>query len=99
MLTLWPVPDPGRRYALLKPRHLLTLRAVVRTSSFVIAARELGYTASAISQQVSALEKETGLVLFEREAHGPGPSTPPSSRTRWRCCTTPAGNGHRCARG
>ncbi|MFE2185542.1 LysR family transcriptional regulator [Streptomyces sp. NPDC059455] len=55
---------------MLKPRHLLTLRAVVRTGSFVIAARELGYTASAISQQVSALEKETGLVLFEREAHG-----------------------------
>ncbi|WP_413803372.1 LysR family transcriptional regulator [Streptomyces iranensis] len=70
MLTLWPVPESGGRYALLKPQHLLTLRAVVRTGSFVIAARELGYTASAISQQVSALEKETGLVLFEREAHG-----------------------------
>ncbi|MBO8196556.1 LysR family transcriptional regulator, partial [Streptomyces oryzae] len=55
---------------MLKPPHLLTLRAVVRSGSFVIAARELGYTASAISQQVSALEKETGLRLFEREAHG-----------------------------
>ncbi|MEU9970969.1 LysR family transcriptional regulator [Streptomyces malaysiensis] len=55
---------------MLKPRHLLTLRTVVRTGSFVVAARELGYTASAISQQISALEKETGLVLFEREAHG-----------------------------
>ncbi len=55
---------------MLKPQHLLTLRAVLRTGSFVLAARELGYTASAISQQVSALEKETGLVLFEREAHG-----------------------------
>lgn len=54
---------------MLKPQHLLTLRAVVRTGSFVIAARDLGYTASAISQQISALEKETGLVLFEREAH------------------------------
>ncbi|MGC9541203.1 LysR family transcriptional regulator [Streptomyces sp. UG1] len=53
-----------------KPQHLLTLRAVVRTGSFVVAARDLGYTASAISQQISALEKETGLVLFEREAHG-----------------------------
>lgn len=55
---------------MLKPQHLLTLRVVVRTGSFVIAARDLGYTASAISQQISALEKETGLVLFEREAHG-----------------------------
>ncbi|MGI5193040.1 LysR family transcriptional regulator [Streptomyces sp. CA-288835] len=55
---------------MLKPQHLLTLRTVVRTGSFVIAARDLGYTASAISQQISALEKETGLVLFEREAHG-----------------------------
>ncbi|MEU6181767.1 LysR substrate-binding domain-containing protein [Streptomyces coeruleorubidus] len=55
---------------MLKPQHLLTLRAVVRTGSFVVAARDLGYTASAISQQISALEKEAGLVLFEREAHG-----------------------------
>ncbi|MFD5391397.1 LysR family transcriptional regulator [Streptomyces sp. NPDC127074] len=55
---------------MLKPQHLLTLRAVVRTGSFVVASRELGYTASAISQQISALEKDTGLVLFEREAHG-----------------------------
>ncbi len=66
MLTL----ESDRRNALLKPQHLLTLRAVVHTGSFVAAARELGYTASAISQQISALEKETGLVLFEREAHG-----------------------------
>ncbi|MFF8846362.1 LysR substrate-binding domain-containing protein [Streptomyces sp. NPDC015127] len=55
---------------LLKPLHLLTLKAVVRSGSFAVAARDLGYTASAISQQISALEKETGLVLFEREAHG-----------------------------
>jgi DNA-binding transcriptional LysR family regulator len=55
---------------LLKPLHLLTLKAVVRSGSFAIAARDLGYTASAISQQISALEKESGLTLFEREAHG-----------------------------
>jgi DNA-binding transcriptional LysR family regulator len=54
----------------LRPLHLLTLKAVVRSGSFALAARDLGYTASAISQQISALEKETGLVLFEREAHG-----------------------------
>ncbi|WKX07417.1 LysR substrate-binding domain-containing protein [Streptomyces sp. NL15-2K] len=59
---------------MLKPQHLLTLKAVVRSGSFAITARDLGYTASAISQQISALEKETGLVLFEREAHGIRPT-------------------------
>ncbi|MER5214403.1 LysR substrate-binding domain-containing protein [Streptomyces sp. NPDC002838] len=60
---------------MLKPLHLLTLKAVVRSGSFAVAARDLGYTASAISQQISALEKETGLILFEREAHGIRPTT------------------------
>ncbi|MFC9250437.1 LysR family transcriptional regulator [Amycolatopsis thailandensis] len=50
--------------------HLVTLRAVHRTRSFAVAARELGYTSSAVSQQIAALEKDTGLILFEREAHG-----------------------------
>ena len=59
---------------MLKPLHLLTLKAVVRSGSFAVAARDLGYTSSAISQQISALEKETGLVLFEREAHGTYPT-------------------------
>lgn len=55
---------------MLKPLHLVTLREVCRTGSFALAARELGYTASAVSQQIAALEKDTGLVLFEREARG-----------------------------
>lgn len=50
--------------------HLVTLHTVYRTGSFATAARELGYTSSAVSQQIAALEKDTGLVLFEREAHG-----------------------------
>ncbi|MFP1625264.1 LysR family transcriptional regulator [Streptomyces sp. 5K101] len=58
----------------MKPAHLLTLKAVVRSGSFAIAARDLGYTPSAISQQISALEKDTGLALFEREAHGIRPT-------------------------
>ncbi|WP_344866560.1 LysR family transcriptional regulator [Amycolatopsis ultiminotia] len=53
-----------------KFQHLETLRAVVRTGSFATAARDLGYTSSAVSQQIAALEKATGLVLFEREARG-----------------------------
>lgn len=53
-----------------KLHHLLTLQAVHRTGSFALAARELGYTASAVSQQIAALERETGLVLFERRPQG-----------------------------
>lgn len=53
-----------------KAHHLVTLQAVVRTGSFALAARELGYTPSAVSQQIAMLEKDTGLVLFEREARG-----------------------------
>ncbi|SDH00507.1 DNA-binding transcriptional regulator, LysR family [Sinosporangium album] len=55
---------------MLKPLHLVTLRQVCESGSFAIAARELGYTASAVSQQISSLEKDTGLALFEREPHG-----------------------------
>ncbi|MEV1294853.1 LysR family transcriptional regulator [Pseudonocardia sp. NPDC049635] len=55
---------------MIKPLHLATLRAVCRHGSFALAARDLGYTASAVSQQVAALEKDTGLTLFEREARG-----------------------------
>lgn len=53
-----------------KLHHLLTFQVVHRTGSFATAARELGYTSSAVSQQIAALEKDTDLVLFEREAHG-----------------------------
>ncbi|GAA2400399.1 LysR family transcriptional regulator [Actinomadura vinacea] len=59
---------------MLKPPHLITLRSVVDTGSFAVAARDLGYTASAVSQQIAALERETGLVLFERQAHGIRPT-------------------------
>jgi DNA-binding transcriptional LysR family regulator len=51
----------------LKPLHLQTLTAVVRAGSFSQAGRELGYTSSAVAQQVAALERELGLPLFVRE--------------------------------
>ncbi|HEV2885733.1 MAG TPA: LysR substrate-binding domain-containing protein [Jatrophihabitans sp.] len=54
---------------MLPPHQLHTLRTVLATGSYAAAAAELRYTASAVSQQMSALERATGLVLFERSAH------------------------------
>jgi DNA-binding transcriptional LysR family regulator len=55
---------------MINPLHLRTLSVVLRTGSFAAAGRRLGYTGSAVSQQMSALETDTGLELFERRAHG-----------------------------
>ncbi len=51
---------------MLQPVQLRSLHAVLTTGSFAEAAARLGFTASAVSQQISALERTTGLVLFER---------------------------------
>jgi DNA-binding transcriptional LysR family regulator len=47
---------------------------VVRTASFTVAARELGYTQSAISQQVASLEEEAGCRLVDRRPVRPTPA-------------------------
>jgi len=47
-------------------RQLSTFVAVTRTRSFTRAADELGYTRSAVSQQVAALERRLGMPLLER---------------------------------
>lgn len=46
--------------------HLQTLQAVLETGSLSGAAKELGYTTSAVSQQIAALERTLGIRLFER---------------------------------
>jgi DNA-binding transcriptional LysR family regulator len=58
----------------LNPVQLHTLRECVRTGSFAEAARHLGYTASAVSQQMFLLERTLGTSLFERSARSVRPT-------------------------
>ena len=53
------------------PRHLRTFATVVRRASFSAAARELGYTQSAVSQHVAALESDLGAQLLVRRPVAP----------------------------
>ena len=47
-------------------RHLLALEAVASEGSFGKAATSLGYTQSAVSQQIAMLERIVGQRLIER---------------------------------
>jgi DNA-binding transcriptional LysR family regulator len=49
---------------------LRVLREVAERGSFTAAAAELGYTQSAVSRQVAALERATGQKLFDRRTGG-----------------------------
>jgi len=59
---------------MLPPHQLHTLRTVLATGSYAAAAAQLRYTPSAVSQQMTALERVTGLRLFERSAHSIRPT-------------------------
>ena len=55
---------------MLDPRRLLLLAEVARHDSLTAAAGALGYSPSALSQQVAALEREAGAPVLERLARG-----------------------------
>ena len=50
----------------LELRHLTALRAVAEEGTFGRAGQRLGYTQSAISQQIATLEKIVGQRLIDR---------------------------------
>ncbi|MGW6744504.1 LysR family transcriptional regulator [Streptomyces sp. NPDC055025] len=59
---------------MLDRRRMQLLRAVVTSGSVTAAARNLGYTPSAVSQQMAVLEKEAGIALLERTGRGVRPT-------------------------
>jgi DNA-binding transcriptional LysR family regulator len=59
---------------MLDVRRMQMLRAVVNSGSVTAAASNLGYTPSAVSQQIAALEKQTGTELLERVGRGVRPT-------------------------
>lgn len=54
--------------------HLRTLVEVLRRGSFTAAGNRLGYTASAVSQQMASLERDCGMRLFVRGARSAQPT-------------------------
>ncbi|MBB3674758.1 DNA-binding transcriptional LysR family regulator [Modestobacter versicolor] len=58
----------------LTTQSLRSLKAVAEAGSFTVAAERLGYTQSAVSKQVRALETATGATLFTRTARGVQPT-------------------------
>lgn len=63
----------GKTYRDLELRHLQALRAVATEGTFGRAAAKLGYTQSAVSQQIAALERIVGENVFDRPG-GPKPA-------------------------
>ncbi|MGV9825972.1 MULTISPECIES: LysR family transcriptional regulator [unclassified Gordonia (in: high G+C Gram-positive bacteria)] len=59
---------------MIDPHRLRVFRAVVAEGSVSGAALALGYTSSAVSQHIAALQRETGLTLVERDGRGITPT-------------------------
>ncbi|WP_426502919.1 LysR family transcriptional regulator [Dactylosporangium sp. McL0621] len=59
---------------MLDVKRMQVLRAVAASGSVTAAAAHLGYTPSAVSQQVAALERDTGVELLERVGRGVRPT-------------------------
>src|SRR4051794_36760221 len=55
---------------MLDVRRMRVLREVALQGSFSAAAEALSFTQSAVSQQIAALERETGTILVQRNARG-----------------------------
>jgi hypothetical protein len=55
-------------------RHLIALKAIAEEGSFGRAAEKLGYTQSAISQQIAALERVAGKNVVSRIKRVPDPA-------------------------
>lgn len=60
---------------MLDVQRLRILRSVVSTGSISGTANLLGYTPSAVSQQLTALSRETGLTLVEKHGRGIAPTS------------------------
>ena len=65
-MTPHPFPAPSPSWTGVEHRHLASLAAVAQARSFRGAARELGYSQSALSQHVAQLERLLDVRLAER---------------------------------
>src|SRR3712207_2101875 len=64
-------PDPSAAWmSTVDPRRVLVFREVARAGSLAGAARALGWTQPAVSQQVRQLEREVGTALVVRQGRG-----------------------------
>jgi len=63
-------PAPTRLPHAFDLKRLVVLREVARRGSFAAAAEALSFSRSAVSQQMTTLERDVGVLLFERGSRG-----------------------------